>query len=297
MRVFVTGATGFMGTAVVSELLAAGHEVLGLARSDAAAGTLTRQGARVHRGELSDVESLAAGARACDGVIHLAFIHDFSAYATAAETDRTAIAALVAALEGSGKPFVSTSGTALLAPGRLGTEQDAPSPDNPLGARASAEDTVLASAGRGVRASVVRLPPSVHGADDHGFVPMLIQLARRTGVSAFIADGANRWPAVHRQDAAHLFRLALERAAPGTRLHGVAEEGVPMHAIARVIGEGLGVPVRSVVGDAAAAHFGWLAGFVGVDNPTSSALTRGALGWNPRGPGLLTDLRESGYFS
>ncbi|MCP3139418.1 SDR family oxidoreductase [Pyxidicoccus xibeiensis] len=297
MRVFVTGATGFIGTAVVSELLAAGHEVLGLARSDAAAGALTRQGAGVHRGELSDLESLAAGARACDGVIHLAFVHDFSAYATAAETDRGAIAALAGALEGSGKPFVSTSGTALLAPGRIGTEQDAPSPDNPLGARATAEDRVLAAAGRGVRSSVVRLPPSVHGAGDHGFVPMLIQVARRTGVSAFVADGANRWPAVHRLDAARLFRLALERAAPGTRLHGVAEEGLPIHALASVIGEGLGVPVRSLSREEAAAHFGWLAGFIGVDNPVSSALTRGALGWNPQGAGLLTDLRESGYFA
>ncbi|NMO13563.1 SDR family oxidoreductase [Pyxidicoccus fallax] len=297
MRVFVTGATGFIGTAVVGELLAAGHEVLGLARSDAAADTLARQGARVHRGELSDVESLAAGARACDGVIHLAFIHDFSAYATAAETDRNAIAAMVGALEGSGKPFVSTSGTAVLAPGRLGTEQDVPPPNSSLGARVAAEKIVLAASERGVRGSIVRLPPSVHGAGDHGFVPTLIQIARRAGVSAFVADGANRWPAVHRMDAARLFRLALEKAVPGMRLHGVAEEGVPMRAIAEAIGQGLGVPVRGISTDEAATHFGWLGGFVAVDNPTSSALTRGALGWNPQGAGLLTDLRESGYFA
>jgi nucleoside-diphosphate-sugar epimerase len=296
MRVFLTGATGFIGAAIARELLAAGHEVLGLARSDAAADTLARLGVETHRGELSDTDSLAAGARACEGVIHTAFIHDFSAYAAAAETDRRAVEALASALEGSGKPFVLTSGTALLAPGRIGTEEDAPAPGSAAGLRAASEATALAAAGRGVRACVVRLPPSVHGTGDHGFVPALIDIARRTGVSAFIDDGANRWPAVHRLDAARLFRLALEKAAPGSRLHGVAEEGVTLYAIAQAIGAGLGVPVRSLAKDEARTHFDWLAGFVAIDNPTSSTLTSEALGWCPQESGLLTDIKESGYF-
>ena len=293
MRVFLTGATGFIGQAIVRELLTAGHQLLGLARSAAAADTLARLGVEAHRGELSDTDSLAAGARACEGVIHTAFIHDFSAYAAAAETDRRAVEALTGALEGSGKPFVLTSGTALLAPGRTGTEEDAP---GSAAGRAASEATALAAAGRGVRASIVRLPPTVHGAGDHGFVPMLIDIARRTGVSAFIDDGANRWPAVHRLDAALLFRLALEHAAPGVRLHGVAEEGVTLCAIAQAIGAGLGVPVRSLAKDEARTHFDWLAGVVAIDNPTSSALTREALGWSPKESGLLTDMKESGYF-
>jgi nucleoside-diphosphate-sugar epimerase len=250
-------------------------------------------GVEVHRGELSNTESLAAGARASEGVIHTAFIHDFSAYEAAVETDRRAVEALAGALQESGKPFVVTSGTALLASGRTATEEDAPVPGSP---RSASEAAVLAAAGRGVRGSVVRLPPSVHGAGDHGFVPMLIDLARRTGISAFVGDGANRWPAVHRLDAARLFRLALEKAAPGARLHGVAEEGVPMRAIAQTIGEGLGVPVRGLAEDEARKHFDWFARFVAIDNPCSSALTRQRLGWQPQGPELLTDMRESGYF-
>src|SRR5208283_1813960 len=296
MRVFLTGATGFIGEAIVRELLPAGHRVLGLARSAAAADTLARLGVEAHRGELSDTASLAAGARACEGVIHTAFIHDFSAYAAAAETDRRAVEALTGALEGTGEPFVLTSGTALLAPGRIGTEEDAPAPGSAAGLRAAAEATTLAAASHGVRASVVRLPPSVHGAGDHGFIPALIDIARRTGVSAFVGDGANRWPAVHRLDAVLLYRLALEHAAPGTRLHAVAEEGVPFSAIAEAIGIGLGVPVRSLAKDEARAHFDWLAGFVAIDNPTSSALTRKALGWSPQESGLLMDMKESGYF-
>jgi nucleoside-diphosphate-sugar epimerase len=297
MRVFLTGATGFIGEAIVRELLTAGHQVLGLARSDAKAEALTRLGIEAHRGDLLDTESLVAGARACEGVIHTAFIHDWSTTTreAAAETDRQAVEAVAGALEGSGKPFVVTSGTALLAPGRISTEGDAPV--SAAVPRAASEATVLAAVGRGVRGSIVRLPPSVHGAGDHGFVPMLIDIARRTGVSAFVGDGANRWPAVHRLDAARLFRLALEKAAPGTRLHGVAEEGVPMRAIAEVIGERLGVPVRSLTEDEAQAHFDWFARFVAIDNPTSSALTREALGWSPKESGLLTDMRESGYFS
>jgi len=299
MRVFVTGATGFIGSAIVDELLTAGHQVLGLARSDAAADTLAGLGVEAHRGELSDTESLAAGARACDGVIHTAYNHDWSTpREVASETDRGAVEALGGALEGSGKPFVVASGTlmvALLAPGRTATEADAHrSATIP---RAASELAVQAAAGRGVRASVVRLSPTVHGAGDHGFVPRLIDIARHTGISAFVGDGANRWPAVHRLDAARLFRLALEKAAPGTRLHGVAEEGVPMRAIARTIGTALGLPVQSLTADEARAHFEWLAPFVAMDNPTSSALTRSSLGWRPREPELLTDMRDGGYFS
>jgi nucleoside-diphosphate-sugar epimerase len=297
MRVFVTGATGFIGTANVRELLTAGHQVLGLARNDAAADTLARLAVEAHRGDLSDTASLAAGAGACDGVIHTAFIHDFSAYPAAAETDRRAVEAIAAALEGSGKPFVSTSGTALLAPGRTGTEKDIPAAASAAALRAASEATVLAATARGVRSSVIRLPPSVHGADDHGFVPTLIGIARRTGVSAFVGDGANRWPAVHRLDAARLYRLALEKATSGTCLHGVAEEGIPMRAIAEAIGAGLGVPVRSLTANEAPLHFDWMALFVAIDNPCSSAITREALGWLPQEPGLLTDMRESGYFA
>jgi nucleoside-diphosphate-sugar epimerase len=226
-------------------------------------------------------------------VIHTAFIHDFAQFEASVEIDRRAVMALADALEGSGKPLVITSGTALLAAGHTCTEQDMPPP----GAyRAASEEATLAAAGRGVRGSVVRLPPSVHGAGDHGFVPMLIDIARRTGVAAFIGDGANRWPAVHRLDAARLFRLALEHAAPGTRLHGVAEGGIPMRAIAEAIGAGLGVPARGMTEAAAATHFAWMARFVGIDNPSSSALTRSLLGWRPQGPELLTDVRDSGYF-
>ncbi len=292
MRVFVTGATGFIGSAFVQELIGAGHEVLGLARSEASAAALSRLGAQAHRGELSDLGSLAAGAGACDGVVHLAFIHDFSRYEQNAETDRQAAAAMAAALEGSGRPLVVTSGTAVLPPGRLGTEDNPPTTQT----RAKSE-LALAWADRGVRVSVVRLPPSVHGRGDRAFVPALIDVARRSGVSAYLGDGGNRWPAVHRLDAARLFRLALERAEPGQRLHGVAEEGIPVRRIAEAIGAGLGVPIRSLAADEADAQFGWLAGFLGLDGPASSAITRAALGWNPREPDLLTDVRENGYFA
>jgi nucleoside-diphosphate-sugar epimerase len=295
MRVFLTGATGFIGSAIVPELRAAGHEVLGLARSDAGADKLKQAGVAAQRGELSDTDCLAAAARACDGVIHTAFIHDWSiSREVAAETDLRAVEALAGALAGSGKPLVVTSGTALVAPGRLATEEDELSAGIPRGA---SEAAVLLAAGRGVRASVVRLSPSVHGKGDHGFVHMLIEVARRTGVSAFVGDGANRWSAVHRLDAARLFRLALEKAASGARLHGVAEEGVPMRAIAQTIGTGLGVPVRGLSEDEAKKHFEWFAHFVAIDSPASSAITRQTLGWNPQGPDLLTDMRESGYFA
>jgi nucleoside-diphosphate-sugar epimerase len=225
----------------------------------------------------------------------LAFIHDFSAFAASVEADRRAVEAMAGALEGSGKPFVVTSGTMMVAHVRPATEEHAPaSVDVP---RAASEAAVLAASGRGVRASVVRLSPSVHGAGDRGFVPMLIDVARRTGFSAFIGDGANRWPAVHRLDAARLFRLALEKGIPGARLHGVAEEGVPMRSIAQTIGTGLGIPIRSITEDEAQTHFDWMARFLCTDNPTSSALTRNTLGWSPKELDLLTDMKESGYFS
>ena len=293
MRVFVTGATGFIGSEIVQELLCAGHQVLGLARSDEAAGALARLGVEAHRGDLSDLDSLVAGARACEGVIHTAFVHDFSQFIANIETDRRAVEAMTRALEGSDKPMAIASGTLMVQAGRPATELDAPpSPDAP---RAASEVMVLAPC-RGIRGSIVRLPPTVHGAGDKGFVRWMVDAAREKGVSPYVGDGENRWPAVHRLDAARVFRLALERAEPGMRLHAVAEEGVRMRAIAEAIGTGLGVPVRSITAEEAPAHFGFLGMFIAADNPTSSTLTRSALGWNPQGPDLLTDIRESGYF-
>jgi nucleoside-diphosphate-sugar epimerase len=295
MRVFVTGATGFIGSAIVQDLINTGHQVLGLARNDAGADALARLGVDVHRGELSDTESLAAGARDCDGVIHMAFIHDFSAFAASVETDRRAVEALAGALEGSGKPLVIASGTLMVSHARPGTERDGPlSVDVP---RAASEAIVLAAAGRGVRGSVVRLAPSVHDRRKQGLVTQLIALAREKRISAYVGDGANRWPAVHRLDAARLSQLALERAEPGSRLHAVAEEGIPMRAIAEAIGKGLDVPVRSIAPEDATAHFGLTALFVTLDNPTSSTLTREAMGWQPQEHGLLTGLQEGGYLS
>ncbi len=297
MKIFVTGATGFIGSAVVAELLGAGHQVLGLARSAAAADALVRAGASAHRGELTDLESLAAGARACDSVAHLAFIHDFSQYEENGAIDRRAVTAMAGALAGSNKPLVITSGITVAAPGRAVTEDDAATLDSPSAVRTPSEEIVLTAAERGVRSSIVRLPPSVHGPGDHAFVPALIDIARRTGVSAYVGEGANRWSAIHRLDAARLFRLALEGGAPGTRLHGVAEEGISVKAIAQAIGEGLGLPVRSITQDEAASHFGWLAHFIVIDASASSAITRRTLGWEPTENRLLKDLRESGYFS
>jgi nucleoside-diphosphate-sugar epimerase len=297
MRIFVTGATGFIGSAIVRELRQAGHDVVGLARSDAAAETLANAGATAHRGDLSDPASLAAAARACDGVIHTAFIHDFTRFDASVATDRAAVTALLDALEGTDKPFVTTSVTALLSSaGRIGTERDVAIQGSTHTQRAAAEAMVLAAADRGVRTSAVRLPPSVHGAGDYGFVPMLIATARRTGFAGYVGDGANRWPAVHRFDAARLYRLALENAAPATVLHAVAEEGVPMRAIAETIGAGLGLPVRSLTPEEGSAHFDWFVHFIAMDNPASSAITRETLGWTPQQPELLTDMRENGYF-
>jgi len=296
MRVFVTGATGFIGSAIVRELITAGHKVLGLARSEAAAASLAAAGADVHRGSLEDLETLRSGAAAAEGVIHTAFIHDFSKFKDNCETDRHAVEALGAALVGSDRPLIVTSGTGLLTPGRLAIEENVAASGSTSIPRVASEEAAASVAARGVRVSVVRLPPSVHGAADHGFVPALIDIARRNGVSAFVNEGANRWPAVHRLDAAHLYRLVLEKGSAGARYHGVAEEGVTMRAIAEAIGAGLGVPVRSLTEDEAGAHFDWMAHFVALDNPSSSALTREALGWSPKESGLLTDMKRSGYF-
>lgn len=296
MRVFVTGATGFIGSAIVQELLGAGHQVLGLARSEEAAQALVAAGAEVHRGALDDFDSLRRGAAASDGVIHTAFVHDFSAYATAGETDRRAVEALGAALAGSDRPFVITSGITVLTPGRLATEEDALDTNAASAPRIPSEETVRALASQGMRASVVRLPPSVHGDGDHAFVPALIGIARSTGVSAYGGDGLNRWPAVHRLDAAHLFRLALEQGTAGARYHGVADEGVPVRDIAAVIGRHLNLPVVAKSPEEAADHFGWLGYFLSIDCPASSALTQQRLGWHPSQPALLADLEQGRYF-
>ena len=295
MRVFVTGATGFIGSAVVAELTKAGHQVLGLARSDAAAAWLKRAGAEVHRGSLDRPDSLAKGAAGADGVIHLAYNHDFSQIPAAANTDRGAIEAIGTALSGTGRPFVVACGMTFSTPGRPGTEED-PADPNGQHPRTQNEGLALAWASRGVRVSVVRLAPSVHGDGDHGLVPILIGIARSKGASAYVGDGSNRWPAVHRLDAASLFRLALEKAPAGTRLHGAGEEGVPIRDVATVIGRRLNLPVVSRTSEAAVGHFGWMAHFIAADMPASSAYTRERFGWRPTQVRLIADLENGTYF-
>jgi nucleoside-diphosphate-sugar epimerase len=294
MRVFLTGATGFIGAAIAKSLRASGHVVLGLARSDAAARSLSAAGAQVHRGDLEDRASLRSGAADADAVIHTAFNHDFSKFQANCENDRRAIEALGAALEGTDRPLVVTSGTGLVTPGRLATEDD-PVTSTSI-PRVASEQAAAAVAARGVRVSVVRLPPSVHGDGDHAFVPLLIGIARKSGLSAFVGDGRNLWPAVNRLDAAELFRLVLEKGAAGARYHGVAQEGVEFLHIAEVIGRRLGVPVVSQSSEEAAAHFGWFAHFAALNNPTSSRHTREVLGWQPRERGLIPDLDQAHYF-
>jgi len=294
MHVFITGASGFVGAAVVKELLEHGHSVTGLARSDAAATAVEMLGARVVRGSLEDHDSLRRGVADADGVIHLGFLHDFAHFAASCVLDQRAIDAIGAALEGSQRPLLVTAGVALVAPGQLATEAVGFKPVNPVYPRTS-EAATAALVARGVRASVVRLAPSVHGMGDHGFVPMLADVARKQGFAGFVGAGENRWPAVHRFDAARLYRLALERGDIGARYHAVSEEGVPFHAIAGAIGEGLGLPVRSIPREDAAAYFGWLAGFAGSDMPASSEETRRVLGWVPRERGLIEDVKAAGY--
>jgi len=319
MRVFVTGATGFIGSAVVEELIGAGHEVTGLARSEASAKKLTAAGARVHRGTIEDLDSLRRGAAKADGAIHTAFFHEIthmglgtrlrvmlggspggivSRYLSAAVgTDRRALETLGQALTGPDCPLVAAFVTMGLTPGKLATEDDAYDPNSVGGPRARSEETMLALASQGVRASVIRLPPIVHGAGDRaGFAPRLIDVARKKGVSAYVGDGRNRWPAVHRLDAAHLFRLALEKGLAGSRYHAVADEGVPFREIAEVFGQRLNVPVASKSPEEAAKLFSWLAPFLPVDNPASSTLTQERLGWEPVHPGLMADLDEGSYF-
>ena len=296
MRIFVTGATGFIGSAIVNDLIGAGHQVLGLARSDAGANALAAAGATAHRGDLNDIGSLRSGAEAADGIIHAGFIHDWANFAASCETDRVAIETMAAVLAGSDRPLIVTSGTALLSPGSLATEDIVAVRKPNSFPRIATELAAMAAAERGVRAAMMRLPPSVHGDGDHGFVPMLIGLARQKGVAAYIGEGGNVWPAVHRLDAARAFRLAVEKATPGARHHATAERGVPFREIAGIIGKRLGLPVASVSAQEAAAHFGWFAHFAALDCPASSAWTRETLGWAPTQPGLLADLDRDAYF-
>ncbi|WP_371483291.1 SDR family oxidoreductase [Kitasatospora sp. NBC_00315] len=307
MRVFITGASGWIGSAVVPELIGAGHRILGLARSDASAAALLSAGAEVRRGTIDDLDVLHAGAAESDGVIHLAFKHDIAfsgGFEDAAAADRRAIDTFGDALAGSDRPFLIASGTLGLAPGRVATELDG-QPSDPVDAqltggparRLANAHATIALADRGVRSSVVRLPPTVHGDGDNGFIAAVVATARAKGVSGYIGDGTNRWPAVHRSDAARLFRLALESAPAGSTLHAAAEDGVPIRAVAEVIGRHLGLAVASVSTDDATEHFSWLGGFLGLDSPVSSVRTRELLDWQPSGPGLVDDLDLGHYFA
>ncbi len=291
MRIFMTGATGWIGAALVEELVGAGHRVTGLSRSDEKAPALAAQGAEVLRATLDDLDVLRQAAAAAEAVIHLGFSHDFSKFAENAEQDRRAIEAMGGALEGTDKPLVVTSGVALLAPGRIATEADKPPTDPSYPRRSEAAAQALAA--RGVRTAAVRLAPSVHGLGEHGFLPILIGLARQSGVSAYVGEGRNRWPGVHRSDTARLYRLVVETGVREPVYHAIADEGVPFKAIAEVIGRHLGLPVEP----RGPEHFGWFAGFAGADMPASSERTRARLGWEPTGPDLMTDLDQPGYYA
>lgn len=292
MRVFVTGASGWIGSAVVPELISAGHHVVGLARSAASAAALQDKGAEVRHGSLDDLDSLRAGAEDADAVIHLAFKHDFTDLAGAGRTERAAITTIGDALAGSDRPFLFAAGVALLTPGRVATEADANPSSGPDAPRGGAEQLAFEYTARGVRSVSLRFAPTVHGDGDHGFVAELVRIARQHGVSAHVGDGTNRWPAVHRFDAAALVRLALDHAPAGTVVHAVDEQGIPTRDIATAIGAGLGLPVTSTTPD----HFGWLGPFFATDMPASSAATRDLLGWKPTHPGLLEDLTAGHYF-
>jgi nucleoside-diphosphate-sugar epimerase len=306
MRIFVTGASGWIGSAVVPELIGAGHQVVGLARSDASAAALTAAGAEVQRGTLDDLDSLRSAAAASDGVIHLAFKHDLAFtgdFQGAADADRRAVEVFGEALAGSDRPFVLASGLLGLAPGQVATEQDGHGSHAAAAAfgggpqvRWETAEFTLSLASSGVRSSIMRLPPTNHGDGDNGFMATLIGIAREKGVSGYVGDGANRWPAVHRLDSAGLFRLAVEQAPAGTTLHAVADEGVPIRDVAEVIGRHLSLPVVSVAPEDAGEHFSWLGGFVGLDAPASSVVTRELLGWQPTQVGLIEDLDQGHYF-
>ncbi|MES2265153.1 MAG: SDR family oxidoreductase [Bacteroidota bacterium] len=297
MRVFVTGATGFVGSAVVKDLIEAGHQVLGLTRSEEGATELTAAGAEVHRGTLEDLDSLKSGAAACDAVIHTAFIHDFSKFKESCEWDRNVVAALGEALAGTNKPLIVTSGTGLASSvqGEVAVESNVVNAQTTHHPRLASEEAVAALLTKGVNASVMRLPPSVHDKGDHGFVPILIGIAREKGVSAYINDGNNRWPAVHRLDAARLYRLAIEKGEPAT-YHAVGDTGVPTRQIAEVIGKHLNLQVKSITPEEATDHFGWFAGFFGWDVPASGQLTQERLNYQPNHIDLIADLEEGHYF-
>lgn len=307
MRVFVTGASGHIASAVIPELLNHGHQVVGLARSDASAEAVAALGAEVLRGHLDDLDGLAKAAAEAGGVIHLAFKHELAFtgdFQGAADADRRAVEAFADALKGTDRPLVIASGTLGVSPGRVATEVDGHD-DNPSRAalgegprtRWATSEFALSLASRGVRSSIMRLPPTNHGDGDHGFVATLVAIARDKGVSGYIGDGTNRWPAVHRLDSARLFRLALEAAPSGSTLHAVADEGVPIRDIAGVIGRGLNLPVVSIAPDDAPEHFTWLAHFLALDSPASSVVTRELLDWQPVQSGLISDLEEGHYFS